>query len=112
MRHWKIFRYLPGCCCFSGFFRADQLLGTISVKLQPLENECEIHDSFDVCAKQSTVLSRTEALLIPLPLPTQLQIMNGRKVVGGKVEVKLRVRNPMLNKQIENIDEKWLVIDN
>lgn len=40
------------------------------------------------------------------------QIMNGRKVVGGKVEVKLRVRNPMLNKQIEKIDEKWLVIDN
>lgn len=38
--------------------------------------------------------------------------MNGRKVVGGKVEVKLRVRNPMLNKQIEKIDEKWLVIDN
>lgn len=37
--------------------------------------------------------------------------MNGRKTVGGKVEVKLRVRNPMLNKHIQKIDEKWLVID-
>lgn len=35
-------------CCFSGFFRSDTLLGTVSVKLQPLETQCELHESFDV----------------------------------------------------------------
>ena len=42
------------CCtsdvfsCFSGFFRSDALIGTVNLKLQPLETHCEIHDSFDV----------------------------------------------------------------
>lgn len=35
-------------CCFSGFFRSDTLLGTVNVKLQPLETQCELHESFDV----------------------------------------------------------------
>lgn len=37
--------------------------------------------------------------------------MDGRKAVGGKLEVKLRVRNPILTKQVEHIEEKWLVVD-
>jgi coiled-coil and C2 domain-containing protein 1 len=37
--------------------------------------------------------------------------MDGRKVAGGKLEVKIRVRNPLLTKQIEQINEKWLIID-
>nr|XP_022918739.1 coiled-coil and C2 domain-containing protein 1-like isoform X1 [Onthophagus taurus] len=82
--------YSKGCCaselcCFRGFFRSDALLGTVNVKLQPLETQCEIHDSFD--------------------------IMDGRKKTGGKLEVKIRVRNPMVSKQIEQISEKWLVLD-
>lgn len=41
------------CCrtffsCFSGFLRSDVLIGTVLVKLQPLETASEIHDSFDV----------------------------------------------------------------
>lgn len=36
--------------------------------------------------------------------------MDGRKQVGGKLEVKIRVRNPILTKQIEHINEKWLVL--
>jgi hypothetical protein len=35
-------------CCFSGFFRGDTLIGTATVKLQQLETQCELHDSFDV----------------------------------------------------------------
>jgi len=38
--------------------------------------------------------------------------MEGRKAVGGKLELKLRLRNPILFKQIENITDKWLTIDN
>ncbi|XP_065355321.1 coiled-coil and C2 domain-containing protein 1-like isoform X2 [Calliphora vicina] len=68
-----------------GFLRSDTLIGTINVKLQPLETKCDIHDTFD--------------------------LVEGRKKVGGKLEIKLRVRNPILTKQMEHINEKWLVID-
>ncbi|XP_026468313.1 coiled-coil and C2 domain-containing protein 1-like isoform X1 [Ctenocephalides felis] len=72
-------------CCFSGFFRSDAVIGTVNVKLQPLETKCVLHDSF--------------------------QVFDGRKSTGGKLEVKLRVRNPMLTKQVEKLTEKWLIID-
>lgn len=68
-----------------GFLRSDILIGTVNVKLQPLETKCDIHDTFD--------------------------LMEGRKQVGGKLEVKIRVRNPILTKQIEHVNEKWLVLD-
>ncbi|PNF27118.1 Coiled-coil and C2 domain-containing protein 1-like [Cryptotermes secundus] len=68
-----------------GFFRSDVLIGTATVKLLPLETKCTIHDSFD--------------------------LMDGRKSVGGKLEVKVRIRHPILTKQVEQIQEKWLVID-
>ncbi|XP_037810961.1 coiled-coil and C2 domain-containing protein 1-like isoform X2 [Lucilia sericata] len=68
-----------------GFLRSDTLIGTVNVKLQPLETKCDIHDTFD--------------------------LVEGRKKVGGKLEIKLRVRNPILTKQMEHINEKWLVID-
>ncbi|EDW85285.2 uncharacterized protein Dwil_GK18364 [Drosophila willistoni] len=77
-------RKLP-ICCFRGFLRSDTLIGTVNVKLQPLETKCDIHDTYD--------------------------LMDGRKQVGGKLEVKVRVRNPILTKQIEHINEKWLVLD-
>lgn len=32
-------------------------------------------------------------------------------MVGGKVEVKVRVRNPIVTKQLEKVTERWLVID-
>nr|XP_016941400.1 coiled-coil and C2 domain-containing protein 1-like isoform X2 [Drosophila suzukii] len=68
-----------------GFLRSDTLIGTVNVKLQPLETKCDIHDTYD--------------------------LMDGRKQVGGKLEVKVRVRNPILTKQMEHINEKWLVLD-
>ncbi|XP_031630531.1 coiled-coil and C2 domain-containing protein 1-like isoform X2 [Contarinia nasturtii] len=68
-----------------GFLRSDTLIGTANVKLQPLETSCEIHESFD--------------------------LMDGRKTVGGKLEVKIRVRNPILSKQVVNESEKWLVLE-
>lgn len=39
-----------------------------------------------------------------------LQVLDGRKVVG-KVEVKIRLRDPVLTKQITQKKEKWLSID-
>lgn len=40
-----------------------------------------------------------------------LQLMDGRKPTGGKLELKIRLRNPILTKQIEKITDKWLIID-
>lgn len=37
--------------------------------------------------------------------------MDGRKKAGGKLEVHIRIRNPILTKEVKKIDEKWLVID-
>ena len=37
--------------------------------------------------------------------------MDGRKATGGKLEVKIRLRNPINTKQIEQITDKWLIID-
>ncbi|XP_044001069.1 coiled-coil and C2 domain-containing protein 1-like isoform X2 [Aphidius gifuensis] len=78
----------PLLCCThpSGFFRSDSLLGTVTVKLQPLETQCTLHDSFP--------------------------LMNGRKPAGGKLEVKIRLRDPITTKQIEKMTDKWLIIDN
>ena len=40
-----------------------------------------------------------------------LQLTDGRKSVGGKLEVKVRIRDPFKSKQVEEVKEKWLVID-
>jgi hypothetical protein len=40
-----------------------------------------------------------------------LQLSEGRKQVGGKLEVKIRIRDPFKGKQVEETKEKWLVID-
>jgi coiled-coil and C2 domain-containing protein 1 len=69
-----------------GFFRGDTLIGTATVKLQQLETQCELHDSFD--------------------------LLEGRKKVGGKLEVRFRLRHPIVSQQVEQVHEKWLVIDN
>lgn len=37
--------------------------------------------------------------------------MEGRKTVGGKLEVKIRVRDPFKSRQVDEVKEKWLVID-
>lgn len=68
-----------------GFLKSDKLIGTVNVKLQPLDNKCTVHDSYDVT--------------------------DGRKTVGGKLEVKIRIRDPFKSKQVEETKEKWLVID-
>ena len=40
-----------------------------------------------------------------------LQMMDGRKSAGGKLEVKVRIRDPLVSKQVEEVRERWLVID-
>ena len=67
-----------------GFLRSDVCVGSIGVKLQPLESQCVLHDTFP--------------------------LMDGRRAVGGQLEIKIRLRNPVVTKQIEKVEEKWLII--
>lgn len=41
----------------------------------------------------------------------EFQIINGRKPVGGKLEVKIRIRNPILSKQVVTETEKWIAVE-
>ena len=70
---------------FSGLFRSDELIGHIVVDLKVLLSRCTIFESFP--------------------------ILSGRKEIGGKICVKIKLREPLLNKQVEEISEKWLVFD-
>ncbi|XP_072936404.1 coiled-coil and C2 domain-containing protein 1-like isoform X2 [Epargyreus clarus] len=68
-----------------GWFSKDTLLGAATVKLAPLETQVTLHEAFP--------------------------LMDGRKAAGGSLEVKLRVRTPLLQQQFENTTHRWLVID-
>ncbi|XP_059061811.1 coiled-coil and C2 domain-containing protein 1-like isoform X2 [Achroia grisella] len=69
-----------------GWFRSDRLLGSLAVKLAPLEAAVTLHDSYP--------------------------LMDGRRPAGGSLEVKLRVRTPLLQPQVVDTTHRWLVIDN
>jgi len=36
------------CICCRGFLKSDKQLGVVNIKLQPLEDRCIFHDSYDV----------------------------------------------------------------
>jgi len=67
-----------------GFLRSDTLVGTASVKLADLLNHCVIHTAVD--------------------------LMDGRRAIGGKLEVKIRLRDPIIGKEVEQVQEKWTVL--
>ncbi|CAG2113994.1 unnamed protein product, partial [Medioppia subpectinata] len=66
-----------------GLFRNDTLIGTALIKMTDFETKCTIHESFP--------------------------LTEGRKAVGGRLEAKVRIREPLLAKQLEEVKEKWLV---
>lgn len=67
------------------FFRSDKLVGTAHLKLERLENECEIREI--------------------------LEVLDGRKPTGGKLEVKVRLREPLSGQDIQMVTENWLVLE-
>ncbi|XP_068621304.1 coiled-coil and C2 domain-containing protein 1-like isoform X2 [Battus philenor] len=68
-----------------GWFSRDSLLATVAVKLAPLETQITLHEAFP--------------------------LMDGRRPAGGSLEVKLRVRTPLQQQQVERTTHRWLVID-
>uniref|UniRef100_A0A6I8N233 Coiled-coil and C2 domain-containing protein 1B n=1 Tax=Ornithorhynchus anatinus TaxID=9258 RepID=A0A6I8N233_ORNAN len=68
-----------------GLFKNDRVLGTAQLKLEALESACEIREI--------------------------LEILDGRRPTGGRLEVIVRLREPLTSQQLETTTEKWLVID-
>lgn len=40
-----------------------------------------------------------------------MQVLDGRKTTGGKLEVRVTIREPLSGVQMQPVTEKWLVID-
>ncbi|XP_078120512.1 coiled-coil and C2 domain-containing protein 1B isoform X3 [Sander vitreus] len=68
-----------------GFLRSDKPIGTALVKLEKLESQSEIREI--------------------------VEVMDGRKATGGRVEVKIRLREPLSGQDMQMSTERWLVID-
>ncbi|KAM9312059.1 coiled-coil and C2 domain-containing protein 1A [Gastrophryne carolinensis] len=68
-----------------GLFKSDRVLGTAHLKLETLENSCEVRDI--------------------------LEVMDGRRPTGGKLEVCARIREPLTSQQLGSTTEKWLVVE-
>ncbi|CAG5896432.1 unnamed protein product [Menidia menidia] len=68
-----------------GFLRSDKPVGTALVKLEKLESQSEIREI--------------------------VEVMDGRKPTGGRVEVKVRLREPLSGQDVQTCSERWLVID-
>ncbi|XP_009976359.1 PREDICTED: coiled-coil and C2 domain-containing protein 1B [Tauraco erythrolophus] len=67
------------------FFRSDKQVGTAHLKLDKLESECEVREI--------------------------IEIFDGRKPTGGKLEVKVRLREPLSGQDLQTITENWLVLE-
>ena len=77
------------------------------MQLAALDNQCELHQSFDVCAELTLF-----AIIAQFLNHFFFQLMEGRRASGGKLELKVRIRDPLSGKkQVEEMKEKWLVID-
>ncbi|XP_055329566.1 coiled-coil and C2 domain-containing protein 1-like [Paramacrobiotus metropolitanus] len=68
-----------------GFLKADKVLATVQIPLEALETHCVLHGAFN--------------------------LMNGKQAAGGKLEVRVRLREPIVKPEVEELREKWLVID-
>ncbi|KAG9337402.1 hypothetical protein JZ751_028823 [Albula glossodonta] len=68
-----------------GLFKGDKVVGTAQLKLESLETQCEIRQLID--------------------------ILDGRKPTGGRLEVRVKIREPLGGPQLQTVTEKWLVLD-
>ncbi|XP_047434539.1 coiled-coil and C2 domain-containing protein 1A [Mugil cephalus] len=68
-----------------GLFKTDKIVGTAQLKLEPLENHCDIREI--------------------------IEVMDGRKPTGGKLEVKVKIREPLSGAELQPVTEKWLVLE-
>uniref|UniRef100_A0A8C5BQG3 DM14 domain-containing protein n=1 Tax=Gadus morhua TaxID=8049 RepID=A0A8C5BQG3_GADMO len=65
-----------------GFLRSDKAVGSAVVKLEQLESQSEIREI--------------------------VEVMDGRKHTGGRIEVKVRLREPLSGQDLQTSTERWL----
>uniref|UniRef100_A0A672Y9A0 Coiled-coil and C2 domain-containing protein 1B n=1 Tax=Sphaeramia orbicularis TaxID=375764 RepID=A0A672Y9A0_9TELE len=68
-----------------GLFKTDKVVGTAQLKLEALENHCDFREI--------------------------IEVMDGRKATGGKLEVRVKLREPLSGVDLQSVTEKWLVLD-
>ncbi|CAG9534501.1 unnamed protein product [Cercopithifilaria johnstoni] len=68
-----------------GFLRSDKLIATADCKLIDLEEKVHINESVD--------------------------LMEGRKQTGGKLNYQLRIREPLNGKKLSITQKKWLILE-
>ncbi|KAM4750137.1 coiled-coil and C2 domain-containing protein 1A [Anableps anableps] len=68
-----------------GLFKTDKPVGTAQLKLEALENHCEIREI--------------------------IEVMDGRKATGGKLEVRVKIREPLSGVDMQPMTEKWYVLE-
>lgn len=68
-----------------GLFKTDKVVGTAHLKLEALESHCEIREI--------------------------IEVMDGRKATGGKLEVRVKIREPLSGVDLQPVTEKWIVLD-
>ena len=68
-----------------GFLHRDKQLGEASIKVEDLDTKCEVHAS--------------------------VSVMDNRKSTRGKLELKVRLREPLQQLDVDVVKEKWLIID-
>ncbi|XP_054896875.1 coiled-coil and C2 domain-containing protein 1A [Poeciliopsis prolifica] len=68
-----------------GLFKTDRAVGTAQLKLEALENHCEIREI--------------------------IEVMDGRKATGGKLEVRVKIREPLSGVELRPTTEKWFVLE-
>uniref|UniRef100_A0A673MJK0 Coiled-coil and C2 domain-containing protein 1B n=1 Tax=Sinocyclocheilus rhinocerous TaxID=307959 RepID=A0A673MJK0_9TELE len=67
-----------------GFLRSDKPIGTALLKLEKLETESEVREI--------------------------VELMDGRKATGGRLEVRVRLREPLGGQDHQTVTERWLVL--
>ncbi|XP_061099090.1 coiled-coil and C2 domain-containing protein 1B isoform X2 [Conger conger] len=68
-----------------GFLRSDKPVGTAHLKLEKLETESEVREI--------------------------VEVIDGRKPTGGRVEVRVRLREPLSGQDLQTICERWVVLE-
>eukprot|EP00112_Aurelia_sp_Birch-Aquarium-sp1_P009762 Seg212.5 transcript_id=Seg212.5/GoldUCD/mRNA.D3Y31 product="Coiled-coil and C2 domain-containing protein 1-like" protein_id=Seg212.5/GoldUCD/D3Y31 len=71
-----------------GFLKSDKGLGQANIKLEHFSNRSTIHECVEL-----------------------MDLDRGRKAAGGKIEVMVKIREPFVDKDVEIVNEKWLVLD-
>uniref|UniRef100_A0A3B4XIV8 Coiled-coil and C2 domain-containing protein 1B n=1 Tax=Seriola lalandi dorsalis TaxID=1841481 RepID=A0A3B4XIV8_SERLL len=68
-----------------GLFKTDKVVGTAQLKLEALENHCDFREI--------------------------IEVMDGRKATGGKLEVRVKIKEPLSGVDLQPVTEKWLVLE-